>query len=90
MNTQKPTAVKTRRFLKKVSTSTSISLAILTLGFTLLGFLTFLNSNREDTINSLPFEKWFAMAGSSTSIVLGIAFLVAASIYWSRYSRAID
>ncbi|MBV8378471.1 MAG: hypothetical protein JO279_15855 [Verrucomicrobia bacterium] len=88
MNTQKPTAVKTRRCLKKVSAS--ISLAILTLGFTLLGFLTLLNSNREDTINSLPFEKCFAMAGSSISIVLGIAFLVAASIYWSRYSRAID
>jgi len=88
MNTQSATAVKTRRCLKKISTS--ISLMILTLGFSLLGFLTFINSNRGGMITALSFENSFAMVGSSISIVLGIAFLVAASIYWSRYSRIID
>jgi hypothetical protein len=88
MNTQITTAAKTRNYLKRVSTS--ISLVILTLGFSLLGLLTFINSNREGVINALSFENSFAMVGSSISILLGVAFLVAASLYWSRYSRIMD
>jgi hypothetical protein len=88
MNPQTTTAVKTRRCLTKISTS--ISLVILTLGFSLLGILTFINSNREGIITAVSFENRFAVVGSSISIVLGVTFLVAASIYWSRNSRIID
>jgi hypothetical protein len=88
MNTQITTAAQTRNYLKRVSTS--ISLVILTLGFSLLGLLTFINSHREGVINALSFENSFAMVGSSISILLGVAFLVAASLYWSRYSRIMD
>jgi uncharacterized membrane protein YidH (DUF202 family) len=88
MNAQITTAAKTRTWLKRISTG--ISLVILTLGFSLLGLLTFINSNREGVIGPLSFENSSAMVGSSISIVLGVAFLVAASLYWSRYSRIMD
>jgi hypothetical protein len=79
---------KTRTSLKKISTS--ISLVILTLGFSLLGLLTFVNINREGVNNALSFENSFSIAGSSISILLGAALLVAASLYWNRYSRIMD
>ena len=79
---------KTRTSLKKISTG--ISLVILTLGFSLLGLLTFVNINREGVINALSLENSFAIAGSSISILLGAALLVAASLYWNRYSRIMD
>jgi hypothetical protein len=88
MNTQITTAAKTRNYLKSVSTS--ISLVILTLGFSLLGLLTLINSNREGVVHILSFENSSAVLGSSVSIILGVAFLVAASLYWSRYSRIVD
>ena len=88
MNKQTTRVMKTRKPVTKISTS--ISLAILTLGFSLLGFLSFVSSNREGMINVLSVENCFAMVGSSISIVLGAAFLVAASIYWRGYSRTID
>jgi len=72
--------VKTRRYLEKMSTS--ISLVILTLGFSLLGLL--------GVIKTLSIENSYAMVGSSISVLLGVAFLVAASLYWSRYSRIMD
>lgn len=85
MNAQ---TAKTRRWLKKISTS--ISLVILTLGFSLLGLLTFINSNQEGVIGPLSLENSSAIVGSSISIVLGVAFLVAGSLYWSRYARIMD
>ena len=88
MNTQITTAAKTRNYLKKVSTS--ISLVILTLGFSLLGLLTLINSNREGVVHILSFENSSAVLGSSVSIILDVAFLVAAFLYWSRYSRIVD
>jgi uncharacterized membrane protein YidH (DUF202 family) len=88
MNAQITTAAKTRRYLKRISTS--ISLVILTLGFSFLGLLTLINSNRGGVVNTLSFEDSSAVVGSSVSILLGVAFLVAASLYWSRYSRIMD
>jgi hypothetical protein len=88
MNAQITTAANTRRWLKRISTS--MSLVILTLGFSLLGLLTLINSNREGAVNTLSFENSPALVGSSVSIVLGAAFLVAAFLYWSRYSRIVD
>ena len=85
MNAKITKAANTRRVLKKISTS--MSLVILTLGFSLLGLLTLLSSNREGAINTLCLENSSAVVGSSVSIVLGVAFLVAAFLYWSRYSQ---
>jgi hypothetical protein len=67
-----------------------MSLVILTLGFSILGLLPLINSNRAGVVNTLSFENSSAVVGSSVSIVLGAAFLVAASVYWSRYSRIVD
>jgi hypothetical protein len=88
MSAQIMTAAKTRRYLKRISTG--MSLVILTLGFSFLGLLTLINSNREGVVNTLSFENSSAMVGSSASIVLGGAFLVASSLYWSRYCRIVD
>ena len=85
VNAKVTTAANTRRWLKRISTS--MSLVILTLGFSLLGLLTLINSNREGVVNTLSFENSSAVVGSSVSIVLGAAFLVAAFLYWSRYSQ---
>lgn len=88
MQTQITIAAKTRRGLIRLSTS--ISLVLLTVGFSLLGLLTLINSNREGVINTLSFENSSAVVGSSVSLILGAAFLVAASLYWIRYSRIVD
>jgi hypothetical protein len=85
MNAKITRAVNTRRWLKRISTS--LSLVILTLGFSLLGLLTLINSNRGGVVNTLSFQNSSAVVGSSVSIVLGAAFLVAAFLYWSRYSQ---
>jgi hypothetical protein len=85
MNAKITTAANNRRWLKRISTS--MSLVILTLGFSLLGLLTLINSNREGMVSTLSFENSSAVVGSSVSIVLGAAFLVAAFLYWSRYSQ---
>jgi hypothetical protein len=84
MNAQATTAANTRRWLKRISTS--MSLILLTLGFSLLGLLTLINSNREGAVNALCLENSSAVV----SIVLGAAFLVTAFLYWSRYSRIVD
>ena len=88
VNAKVTTAASTRRWLKRISTS--MSLVILTLGFSLLGLLTLINSNRAGAVNALSFEHSSAVVGSSVSIVLGAAFLVTAFLYWSRYSRIVD
>jgi hypothetical protein len=88
MDAKLTTAANTRRWLKRISTS--MSLVILTLGFSLLGLLPLINRNRVGVVNTLSFENSSAVIGSSVSIVLGAAFLVAASLYWSRYSRIVD
>jgi hypothetical protein len=88
MDAKLTTAANTRRWLKRISTS--MSLVILTLGFSLLGLLPLINRNLVGVVNTLSFENSSAVIGSSVSIVLGAAFLVAASLYWSRYSRIVD
>jgi hypothetical protein len=88
MNAQATTAANTRRWLKRISTS--MSLILLTLGFSLLGLLTLINSSRKGAVNTLCLENSSAVVGSSVSIVLGAAFLVTAFLYWSRYSRMVD
>ena len=84
MNAQATTAANTRRWLKRISTS--MSLILLTLGFSLLGLLTLINSNREGAVNTLCLENSSAVV----SIVLGAAFLLSAFLYLSRYSRSAD
>jgi hypothetical protein len=81
-------AVKTRRYLKHLSAS--ISLVILALGFSLLGLLTFTGRNRDGVIDTLSLENTSAIVGSLISILIGASFLVAASVFWSRYSRRMD
>ncbi|MBV8415088.1 MAG: hypothetical protein JO251_07750 [Verrucomicrobia bacterium] len=88
MNAKITKAANTRRWLKRISTS--MSLVILTLGFSLLGLLPLINSNRACVANTLSFESGSAVVGSSVSIVLGAVFLVAGALYWSRYSRIVD
>ena len=88
MDAKLTTAANTQRWLKRISTS--MSLVILTLGFSLLGLLPLINRNRAGVVNTLSLENSSALVGSSVSIVLGAAFLVAGALYWSRYSRIVD
>ena len=67
--------------------STGISLVILSAGFSLLGILSFLNRHHDAEAASRCLNNGFCVAGSIVSLVTGAAFLFAACIYWSRYSR---
>jgi hypothetical protein len=76
--------VKTRRYLKHLSAS--ISLVTVALGFSILGLLTFTSRHRDVVID----ENTSVIVGSSISILIGASFLVAASVFWSGYSRRMD
>jgi uncharacterized membrane protein len=80
--------VKTRRYLKHLSAS--ISLVTLALGFSILGLLTFTSRHRDVVIDAVPLENTSVIVGSSISILIGASFLVAASVFWSGYSRRMD
>ena len=80
-------AVAQNKWLEK--TSTSISMVILALGFAALGLVSFTTKHQGGVTNGLPFENAFAMIGGTISILIGATFLVAAYLYWSRYSRIV-
>jgi hypothetical protein len=77
--------MKTTKYLQNLSTG--ISLVILSVGFSLLGILTFLNRHHDTESASRYLNNSFCVAGSVVSLVTGAAFLFAASLYWSRYSQ---
>jgi hypothetical protein len=77
--------MKTTKYLQNLSTG--ISLVILSVGFSLLGILTFLNRHHDTESASRYLNNSFCVAGSVVSLVTGAAFLFAASLYWSRYPR---
>jgi hypothetical protein len=52
--------------------------------------LTFTSRNRDGVIDTLSLENTSALVGSLISILIGASFLVAASVFWSRYSRRMD
>jgi hypothetical protein len=52
--------------------------------------LTFTGRNRDGVIDTLSLENTSAIVGSSISILIGASFLVAASVFWNRYSRRMD
>jgi len=67
--------------------STGISLVILSVGFSLLGIVSFLNRHFETEAASRCLDNGVCVAGSVVSLLTGTAFLVAACLYWNRYSR---
>jgi hypothetical protein len=57
--------------------STSLSLMILALGFSVLGFVSLINKS-DSTISAFPAENAYTLIGSGFSILVGATFLVAA------------
>ena len=57
--------------------STSLSLTILALGFSVLGFVSLINKSAS-TIGALSAENAYSLIGSGFSILVGATFLVAA------------
>jgi hypothetical protein len=74
------------RNLKRLSDG--VSLLMLALGSTLLGILSFLNRTQGESAIGSELEDNCCVAGSSASVLAGAIFLVAAWIYWSRWSAA--
>ena len=81
-------AVTQNKWLEK--TSTSLSMVILAVGFTTLGLVSFTTKYQEGVANGLPSENALSMIGSAISILIGATFLVAAYLYWNRYSQILD
>jgi hypothetical protein len=65
-------------------TSTSVSIAILALGFCALGLLSLINKHQPCEADRLSLEMAFSVIGGTASILLGGIFLVAGSLYWNR------
>jgi hypothetical protein len=64
--------------------SAGISLALLALGFFLLGLLSLINRPQGGLTIASALENNFCVVGSVVSILAGVVFLVATCIYWSR------
>jgi hypothetical protein len=71
------------------SLSALISLAVLAIGFTLLGLLALANQRNETVADATVLESNCCVIGSIVSIIAGAIFLLAGWIYWNR-SAAID
>lgn len=80
-----PQEMKTLNHIQNLSAG--ISLIVLSLGFSLLGMLSFLNRHHDGEAASRCLDNSFCVAGSVVSLVTGAAFLFAACLYWSRDSR---
>jgi hypothetical protein len=76
--------MKTLTFLQNLSTG--ISLVILSTGFLLIGILSYLNRPQAN-VASHSLDTSCCLVGSSVSLITGAAFLVAAWLYWNRYTR---
>jgi hypothetical protein len=75
--------MKSQRRLQKILAG--ISLIILSLGFSFLGLLSFLNKPHADLANVPCVDSASWIAGTSASLVVGMTFLVASYVYWRRY-----
>jgi hypothetical protein len=64
--------------------SAGISLAVLAIGFTLLGLLALFNRRQGDLAGATVLENNFCVIGSIISIFAGAIFLAVAWVYWSR------
>jgi hypothetical protein len=61
--------------------STGIGLLILAVGFSSLGFLSFINRHPEGAATGLFSEATYSIIGSSISILMGATFLIAAVLF---------
>jgi hypothetical protein len=66
------------------SLSAVISLAVLAIGFSLLGLLALVNQRHEPGASATILENNCCVLGSIISIVAGAIFLTAGCIYWNR------
>jgi hypothetical protein len=77
--------MKIPRHLDKLSTSAG--LLVLALGFTSLGFLSFIGRHPEDAANGLFFEATYSIVGSLISILVGATFLAIAVLFTGTLRR---
>jgi hypothetical protein len=75
--------MKSQRRLQKISAG--ISLVILSLGFSLLGLLSFVNQPHADLANIPHVGTASCIAGTAASLLAGTTFLAASCVYWRRY-----
>jgi hypothetical protein len=61
--------------------ATSLSLIILALGFSGLGFISFLNNQPNHAGSIFSAENAYSLLGSSFSVLVGTTFLVAAIVF---------
>jgi hypothetical protein len=64
--------------------SAGVSLVMLSLGFSLLGILSFIQRLQGELAIASPIEQSYCMAGSALSVFAGAIFLLSAYIYWRR------
>jgi hypothetical protein len=64
-----------------------MSLAVLAVGFTLLGLLSLTSRRDEDLVRATVLENACCVTGDVISIVAGTIFLLAACLYWSKIAR---
>lgn len=67
--------------------SAGISLAVLAVGFALLGLLSLANRRHEDLVRATVLENACCVTGDVISIVAGTIFLLVGWVYWSRIAR---
>ena len=77
--------MKSQTRLQKISAG--ISLVILSLGFSSLGLLSFVNKPHADLANIPQVGTASCIAGTAASLLAGTTFLVASCVYWRRYSQ---
>jgi hypothetical protein len=65
-------------------TAARISIVILALGFSLLGFLSLTNKHQVCAEDGISFEHAFSIIGGTTSFLLGWIFLIAGTLNWKR------
>jgi hypothetical protein len=58
--------------------SINLSLVILALGFSALGFVSFINNQTAQTASIFSAEHTYSLIGSSFSVLVGAIFLIAA------------
>jgi hypothetical protein len=68
--------MKTQNRLRRLSIS--LSLVILALGFSALGFVSFINTQPGQTSSIFSVEHTYSLIGSTFSVLVGTTFLVAA------------
>jgi hypothetical protein len=71
--------MKTLNYLQNLSTG--ISLVVLSVGFPLLGILSFVNRHHEAEAASRYLNNSFCVAGTVVSLLTGATFLFAACLY---------